>query len=110
MIVAALKISGGLRFAQPNQRPFHVSPGVLKEDELLRLKAPAFFPEKFANEKLRKAKAYRQETAGTLMIRKDTATFHDGRQLDVHFAVSPGAPCLPHEEYRSLRMQGLREA
>jgi hypothetical protein len=41
MIAAALKISGGLGSAQPTQRPFHVSPGVLKEDELLRFKAPA---------------------------------------------------------------------
>jgi hypothetical protein len=43
MIAAALKISDGLHFAQTTQRPFQVSPGVLKENELLRLKAPAFF-------------------------------------------------------------------
>jgi hypothetical protein len=35
MIAAALKISGGLRFAQPTQRPFHVSSGAQKEHERL---------------------------------------------------------------------------
>ena len=60
MIVAALKTSGGLRFAQPTQRPFHVSPGVLKEDELLRLKAPAFFRQKSPAENLKMSKAYHQ--------------------------------------------------
>ena len=60
MVAAALNISGALRLAQLTQRPFHVSPGVLKEDDLLRLKAPAFFRQKSPAENLKLSKAYHQ--------------------------------------------------